>query len=106
MPDIDPATYKIICANTHGINVPDDPSFPYKLEATFQHGEFMRIAAIALYGGCERVVIRGATPEVLRAIAESNEWPTHPRLIQLTIVGPDGKVVPQPPAPESVAPSA
>ena len=94
---------KVIYANTHRVDVPDDPSFPYKLEAVFQHSEFMRVAALLMFGGSERIIVRGMTHEALTKLATENEWTTHPRLIRLTITGPDGAVVEQHPKPKAAA---
>ena len=88
---------KVIQANTHGVNVPDDPSFPYKLEAIFRHGDIMRVTAVLMFGGSEQIVVRGMTHAALSELATENEWTTHPRLNRLTITGPDGAVVEQHP---------
>lgn len=83
---------KVIYSNVHRIDNPDDPSLPYKLEAAFSHGDFMRVTAVLLYGGSQRFVLRGRTEAALRAAVIENEWLTHPRLIRLEITGPDGVV--------------
>ena len=92
---------KIISANTHGIDFPDDPSYPYKLEASFRHAGFMQVTASLMFGGSEQIVVRGMTAEALLKLATGNEWTTHPRLNRLTITGPDGAVVEQFPKPKA-----
>jgi hypothetical protein len=81
---------KLICHNANRVNVPDDPSFPFKLEASFRPPEFMMMAFIGLVGGSEEVVIRGMTKEDLDEFVELNNLRTHPRLLHITITGPDG----------------
>lgn len=83
---------KVIHANMYKIDNPDDPSFPYKLEATFRHGEFMRVTSVMLHGGCERFILRGKTAEALLEVAKGNEWLDHPRLLRITVTGPEGVV--------------
>lgn len=88
MPDVIPGL-KLIRHNASGVNEPDDPSYPYKLEANFRPPEFMNVAFVMLHGGSEEIVVRGKTREALEKFVEVNKLNTHPRLRELTITGPE-----------------
>lgn len=75
-----------------GVDRPDDPSMPFKLEVVLRPPEFMNVAFVCLYGGSERIIVRGETKEVLDELAAANRFRSHPRLISFTITGPDGVV--------------
>lgn len=79
---------KLIQHNAGGVNLPDDPSYPFKLEVSLRPPEFMLVAFVGLYGGREKMVVRGLTREVLEKFVEVNDLRTHPRLRELTITGP------------------
>lgn len=81
---------KVIRHNTGRIDLPDDPSFPFKLEASFRPPEFMTMAFIGLFGGSEEIVVRGMSKQALDKLIEVNGFRKHPRLLRLTITGPDG----------------
>jgi hypothetical protein len=81
---------KLIKHNVAGVNQPDDPSFPYKLEINCSPPEFMIVTFVSLHGGSEEVVVRSKTRESLDKFVEVNGFKTHPRLRRLTITGPDG----------------
>lgn len=81
---------KVIYANTHRINNPDDPSYPYKLYANFRPPEFMQVAFVMLHGGSEEVVVRAMTREAIDECIRQNEWRDHPRLRRLVLTLPDG----------------
>lgn len=81
---------KLIMHNCSNVNLPDDTTLPFKLEASFSPPEFMVMAFIGLYGGSEEIVVRGETKEALAKFIELNKFRTHPRLRRLTITGPDG----------------
>lgn len=83
---------KLIRHNAGNINLLDDPSFPFKLEAIFSPPEFMTMMFVGLYGGSEEIVVRGMTREVLDKFIEEQKFRTHPRLRRLTITGSDGVV--------------
>lgn len=91
MSDIIPGL-KLIHHNAGGVRLPDDPSFPFKLEANFCPPEFMSVAFVLMHGGSEEIVVRGMTRESLEKFVEMNSLRTHPRLRRLTITGPDGIV--------------
>jgi hypothetical protein len=82
---------KLIKLNSSGINEPDDPTYPWKLEISFSPPEFLIIAFIGLFGGSEELVVRGMTREALEELLESEGYRHHPRLRKITITGPDGK---------------
>ena len=76
--------------HTGEVDIEDDPSMPFKLEANFRPPEFMIVAFIGLYGGSEEVIVRDMTLEALNEFAQKNHLKTHPRLRKLTLTGPDG----------------
>ena len=79
---------KVIYHNAGGINIPDDSSYPWKLEANFRPPEFMYIAFIGLFGGSEEIIVRGKTKEALEKFANENSLNNHPRLRELRIYKP------------------
>jgi hypothetical protein len=81
---------KLIHHNASGVNVPDDPSFPFKLEGNFSPPEFMNVAFVLMHGGSEEIVVRAMTKAALDKLIEANHFRTHPRLRRMTITGPDG----------------
>lgn len=76
---------KIITHNACGVNLPDDPSFPFRLYATFHPPDFMLVSFILSYGGSEIICVRGETREALEQFVEKNSLRTHPRLRSLEI---------------------
>lgn len=84
---------KLIKHNAGNVNLPDDSSYKYKLEASFQPPEFMVIAFIGLYGGNEEIIVRGKSRKVLDKFINANNLLNHPRLRALTITGPDNKPI-------------
>lgn len=82
---------KLIKFNSRGVNNPDDPSFPFKLEVTFSPPEFMNVAFLFLVGAMEEIVIRATTLEDMNEFLQKNELRTHPRLIKGEITGPSYK---------------
>jgi hypothetical protein len=84
---------KLIYHNAGGVNIPDDPSYPWKLEANFRPPEFMNVAFVLMHGGSEEIVVRGMTKEALEKFIEVNDLKTHPRLRRLTITGENGEVI-------------
>lgn len=83
---------KLIRHNAAGINLTDDPSFPFKLEVSFRPPEFMDVAFVFMHGGSEEIVVRGLTLEALEEFSKVNNLERHPRLRRLTITGPNGVV--------------
>lgn len=80
---------KLIHHNAGGTNLPDDPSYPWKLYVNLAPPEFMGVAFCMLHGGSEEIVVRGMTRETLIAFADEhglNE--THPRYRRMEITGP------------------
>ena len=76
---------KVIKHNMGGINNVDDPTLPWRLEATLRVPEFMNVAALFLYGN-EHVIIRADTEAELTSAAESvGITNDHPRMISLVI---------------------
>lgn len=83
---------KLIRHNASGINLPDDLSFPWRLDANLRPLEFMAVAFIGLYGGSETVCVRGQTREALEEFVEANNLRTHPRLRSLEITQPEAEL--------------
>ena len=83
----------LIKHNACGLDLPDNPSFPYKLEISLRPPEFLEVTFILLYGSTEEVVIRGMTKEALDQFIEANDIRNHIRLRHLTITGPDGAII-------------
>jgi hypothetical protein len=81
---------KLIKLNSIRINEPDDPSYPYKLEANFSPPELMQVAFIMLHGGSEEMVVRAMTRKALDQFIEINNLRRHPRLRRIVITGPKG----------------
>ena len=77
---------------TGGVNLDDDPSYPFKLKANFSPPQFMEVAFITLYGGSEEFILRGMTAEALQQFIEVNDLRTHPRLRWLKLTGPSGLI--------------
>jgi hypothetical protein len=77
---------KLIRHNMGGVDDPDDPTYPFRLEATFCVPEFMQVTNALLYG-CEKIVVRGQTREALERFVELNRLRQHPRLIRIDITG-------------------
>lgn len=76
---------KLIVHNASGVNGPDDPSYPWVLNANFSPPEFMSLAFVFMFGGSEVIKVRGMTKESLEKFAEENDLYNHPRLRELTI---------------------
>ncbi len=91
MPEVIPGL-KLIRHNAGGLNLPDDPSFPFKLEVNLRPPGFMDVAFVGIYGGSEEVVVRGMTKGALYKFVELNQLRTHPRIRRFTITGPKGIV--------------
>lgn len=79
---------KLIRHNSGGVSNPDDPTFPFRLDASFRPPEFMQVAHVFLYGN-EEICVRGTTREALERFVEANTLKTHPRLIRLEITEPE-----------------
>jgi len=84
------AGLKLIRHNAIGVNRPDDPTHPFKMELNCRPPEFMDFTFVAIHGGSEEVVVRGMTKEAIDEFVELNHFRQHPRLRSLTITGPDG----------------
>ena len=81
---------KLIKLNSIRIDEPDDPSYPYKLEANLSPPELMQVAFVMLHGGSEEMVVRAMTREALDQFIEVNDLRRHPRLRRMIITGPKG----------------
>ena len=81
---------KLIRLNSCNVNLPDDPSFPFRLEAVFSPPEFLIVAFICMHGGSEDLVVRAMTKEAMEEFIATEHLRQHPRLRRLTVTGPDG----------------
>jgi hypothetical protein len=73
---------KLIKHNASNVNLPDDPSYPYKLEANFRPPEFMQVAFVFMHGGSEEIIVRGMTVEALNRFIDENNL-RHHRFMQV-----------------------
>lgn len=71
---------KLIHHNASGVNLPDDPSYPWRLDASFSPPEFMNFTFVCMFGGSETICVRGMTKEALEEFVELNGFRHHPRL--------------------------
>jgi hypothetical protein len=78
---------KLIEHNASGIALPDDESYPWRLDMIFSPPEFMQMAFIGLFGN-EVVRVRGMTEKMLKEYVMERGFLTHPRLIKLEITQP------------------
>lgn len=76
---------------TGKVNIPDDPAFPFKLEAHFRPPPD-DLAFMLMHDGNEKLVVGGMTREALDKFIEVYKLYTHPRFRRLTITGPAGMV--------------
>lgn len=76
---------KLITHNAGGVNNPDDPTYPWVLNANFGPPEFMEMAFICMHGGSEVIKVRGKTKEALEEFVKVNRLNNHPRLREITI---------------------
>ncbi len=83
---------KVIRLNSSRIDEPDDPSYPFKLEAILRPPESMVMAFIGLCGGREELVVRALTKGAMDEFLVANDFRKHPRLRHLTITGPNGVI--------------
>ncbi len=83
---------KLITLNSSRISEPDDPSLPFKAEASLSPPEFMKMTFLMLIGNSEIFVARADTTEELEAYMAECHIRGNPRLRELTITGPDGVI--------------
>lgn len=83
---------KIIYYPQGRVSVPDDPSLPFLLEVELRSPELMSVAYAMLYGGSERLAVRGRTRAVIDEVCAKLELQGHPRLRSARVTGPDGVV--------------
>lgn len=76
-------TVKVILANSHGINEPDDPSLPCRLEASLRAPGFMQMAFVLMHGGSEELVVKAITVSEFEPTLE--QLRNHPRLTLLVV---------------------
>jgi len=86
---------RVVCTyhNAGHINVQEDPSFPFKMEANFRVPSFMEVAFVMLYGGSEILRFQGMTVEGLAKTADSQGLSDHCRLRRIEITDREGNVV-------------
>ena len=80
---------KLIRSTVAGIDLPDDLSFPFRLDAYFRPPETARRPSV----GNDLLVMRGMTLETLLAHVETNGYRSMRHLSSLRITGRDGRVI-------------
>jgi len=83
---------KVIEYNLTEIKLPDDPSYPYKLEVSRAHSEFHRAAMILQHGPDECLVLRGLSLGALQDYINENNLRTDELLNFFTLTGPEGVI--------------
>lgn len=83
---------EVIFHNAGGIQRSPSVKFPYTVEVDLKWPEFHSLVYAMRYGGCETVVIVGTTLKVLERRIKKMKLREHPRLLDLTISGPDGVI--------------
>ena len=81
---------KLIRHNRQRINRPDDPSYPFKLEAAFRLPAGTDSGLMVMMGGREEIVVRARTVDAVREFVKRNRYIGHPRLLDLKLTGPEG----------------
>lgn len=80
---------KLIYHNAAKVSQADDPSYPFRLTATFHIRSKFIATALGIPDAVERIIIRGMTLKVLENGIESNGFKTNPNLITLEILEPE-----------------
>jgi hypothetical protein len=83
---------KVIEHNLGGIRIPDDTSYPYKVEISRAWPEFHRMAMIIGYGSDEHLIMRAATLRVVRRYIDTNRLRTDTLLHSCIVTGPNGEI--------------
>jgi hypothetical protein len=84
------AKFKVIFI-TDVIKLPDDPKFPWRLEATLRApSSTSKMSFLIQHGSFERVVVKGKDHKALMKYIDQT-LKDHARLISVTITDPDGK---------------
>lgn len=86
------AQVKVIRHNVSKIDIPDDTSYPFKLEVRLSHPDFMNVAFIMLFGGTEELIVRGKSKRALEKLIKKQKLRTDPRLLSFTLTGPKGVI--------------
>ena len=76
---------KLIRHNAAGVDLPDDPSFPFVMHAEFRPPSFMDVTFVMIHGGSEIIRVRGKTREDIVEFTKKNDLARHIRLRTLTI---------------------
>jgi hypothetical protein len=77
---------------TGRIDLPDDPSYPYKLVVSLIAPD-MGMGYILQYGNWEQFVVRGKTPSVLGKFVKKNKLEENSRFRKWEVTDSTGKVV-------------
>lgn len=84
---------KLITHNTEGVNLPDDVTYPFKLEIRLSIPVYMQVSFVSIMRcGCERIVVRGDTLRDLERYVKKY-YADHPRLLRYNITGKDDAIV-------------
>ncbi len=74
------------------MDLPDDPSYPFKLVISFRLSNILAEAFRGIFGTSEEIVFRGMNKEVLDEVIYLLCYRAHPHLRYFIITGPDGPV--------------
>jgi hypothetical protein len=81
---------KIIRHNVSRLNMPDDPSYPYKLHAILKHPDFHGAAMAIMFRGPEELVVRAKSERGIRWVIRRMKLQGNDRLLELTLTSPGG----------------
>ncbi len=80
----------LIRLNSLGVNEPEDPSRPWKLEIALLPAGFVGFTFLCLYGLVEELVLQALSREALIQFVIESECLSDPLLSKIEITGPDG----------------
>jgi hypothetical protein len=87
------AKYKVIEHNVGDeVKIPDDPSYPYKIEVRCAHPELHKVAKTNMYGPDEYLIMRVASRKAMVQYIDEAGLRTHPLLNSCVVTGPDGEI--------------
>jgi hypothetical protein len=88
--ELDLRRVKIIRHNVSRLNMPDDPSYPYKLHAILAHPDFHGAAMSIKFRGPEELIVRAKSERSIRWVIRRMKLQGNDRLLELTLTSPGG----------------
>ena len=85
MSDLSKKDVVVLEHNTKGIKHDMIPEFPIRAEFYLNPPEFMRVAFVMSFGGCEKVVLGARSVEALDHFLEGSGFNIHPRLTRTLV---------------------